>query len=92
MYLEKAIEKVSRFYQWHRQKIVEVQGNLSTTGGTIFRGAYSKGGVNKTGDNKSSIGFTNEEEVNQILDKIAQVGYQNLTDKEREVLFKASKE
>lgn len=65
---------------------------LSTTGGTIFRGAYSKGGVNKTGDNKSSIGFTNEEEVNQILDKIAQVGYQNLTDKEREVLFKASKE
>jgi membrane associated rhomboid family serine protease len=32
-----------------------------------------------------------EAEVNAILDKITQVGYNNLTDKEKETLFKASK-
>jgi hypothetical protein len=32
-----------------------------------------------------------EAEVNVILDKISQVGYNNLTTKEKETLFKASK-
>jgi hypothetical protein len=33
-----------------------------------------------------------EEVVNQILDKISQVGYNNLTQKEKETLFKASQD
>ena len=44
------------------------------------------------GSASSKLNFKNEEEVNRILDKIAQVGYQNLTEEEREILFKASKE
>lgn len=36
--------------------------------------------------------FADEQEMNRILDKIAQVGYQNLTESEREFLFKASQE
>ena len=36
--------------------------------------------------------FKDEQEMNRILDKIAQVGYQNLTEAEREFLFKASQE
>jgi membrane associated rhomboid family serine protease len=48
-------------------------------------------GSGKSGKN-NAVGFANEAEVNRILDKIAQVGYQNLTNDEREILFKASKE
>jgi galactokinase/mevalonate kinase-like predicted kinase len=33
-----------------------------------------------------------EEVVNEILDKISQVGYNNLTQKEKETLFKASQD
>ncbi len=65
---------------------------LNATGGSSFRGTSNHGLADQTMKSGTTKGFTNEEEVNQILDKIAQVGYQNLTDKEREVLFKASKE
>ena len=32
-----------------------------------------------------------QEDIDRILDKISQSGYQNLTAKEKEILFKASK-
>lgn len=35
--------------------------------------------------------FVNQEEIDKILDKISQSGYQNLTDREKKILFEASK-
>jgi len=32
-----------------------------------------------------------QEEIDRILDKISQTGYQNLTEKEKKILFEASK-
>ncbi len=49
----------------------------------------TKSAGSKSNGNSS---FENEDEINRILDKIAQVGYQNLTDEERDILFRASKE
>ena len=40
---------------------------------------------------KTQPGGPSEAEVNALLDKISQVGYNNLTAKEKETLFKASK-
>jgi hypothetical protein len=39
----------------------------------------------------SRNGSPSEAQVNAILDKISQVGYNNLSAKEKEILFKASK-
>jgi hypothetical protein len=51
---------------------------------------FEKG--NKSVASKSSRnGHPSEAEVNAILDKISQVGYNNLSAKEKEILFKASK-
>jgi membrane associated rhomboid family serine protease len=61
----------------------------STVGAGADKSGAGKASRNKT---KGSGNFENEEEINRILDKIAQVGYQNLTEEEREILFKASKE
>jgi hypothetical protein len=51
---------------------------------------FEKG--NKSVASKASRnGNPSEAEVNAILDKISQVGYNNLSAKEKEILFKASK-
>ncbi|MBM3439190.1 MAG: hypothetical protein FJX91_08700 [Bacteroidetes bacterium] len=52
---------------------------------------FEKG--NKPKDSKKSLkkNGPSEAEVNAILDKISQVGYNNLSVKEKETLFKASK-
>jgi rhomboid family protein len=42
----------------------------------------------KDEDNKEEI---SQEQIDKILDKISQSGYQNLTDKEKKILFEASK-
>jgi membrane associated rhomboid family serine protease len=39
-------------------------------------------------DNKTEV---SQEQIDKILDKISQSGYQNLTDKEKKILFEASK-
>jgi len=40
---------------------------------------------------KKSSGGVTQEEIDRILDKISQSGYQNLTEKEKKILFEASK-
>ena len=42
-------------------------------------------------ENKSSEDQVNQEVIDEILDKISRSGYQNLTEKEKKILFEASK-
>jgi hypothetical protein len=42
-------------------------------------------------DNKGSEDKVDQEVIDQILDKISRSGYQNLTEKEKKILFEASK-
>lgn len=35
--------------------------------------------------------YVTQEEIDRILDKISQSGYQNLTEREKKILFEASK-
>lgn len=42
-------------------------------------------------DNTKGEETISQEEIDRILDKISQSGYQNLTDREKKILFKASK-
>ncbi len=42
-------------------------------------------------DSSKNNEFINQEEIDRILDKISQSGYQNLTDREKKILFEASK-
>jgi len=41
--------------------------------------------------NKKEDVEVNQAEIDKILDKISQSGYQNLTDREKQILFQASK-
>jgi membrane associated rhomboid family serine protease len=42
-------------------------------------------------DNRKNEEQVNQEEIDKILDKISQSGYQNLSDREKKILFEASK-
>jgi len=42
-------------------------------------------------DNKKSSDKVDQEVIDEILDKISRSGYQNLTEKEKKILFEASK-
>lgn len=42
-------------------------------------------------DNRGKEESVNQEEIDKILDKISQSGYQNLSDREKKILFEASK-
>lgn len=42
-------------------------------------------------DSKKEDDIINQEEIDKILDKISQSGYQNLSDREKRILFEASK-
>lgn len=52
---------------------------------------FEKGNKTVVSNATRGKGGPSEAEVNMILDKISQVGYNNLTAKEKETLFKASK-
>lgn len=45
----------------------------------------------KTGQQKGSAGKTTQEQIDAILDKISEGGYQSLTEEEKRILFEASK-
>ena len=45
----------------------------------------------KDDDHEDKKGEISQEDIDKILDKISQSGYQNLTEKEKKILFEASK-
>jgi membrane associated rhomboid family serine protease len=71
-------------------------GNWITSSVTPKERNISNMRVNRTHNDVVSknrkSGQPSEETVNQILDKISQVGYNNLSQKEKETLFKASQD
>ena len=79
-----------------------VGGYVAHMGGLVWGTLYAFGVLkgNMRVNNPFNVGVSknrksanpSEEVVNEILDKISQVGYNNLTQKEKETLFKASQD
>ena len=72
--------------------------NVFSTGkfGQTFRKAVKKNDVEDAkfydiNDNSKKDDSVSQEEIDRILDKISQSGYQNLTDREKKILFEASR-
>ncbi len=64
--------------------------------GRTFRKAVKKDDVEDAkfydiNDNSKKDDSVSQEEIDRILDKISQSGYQNLTDREKKILFEASR-
>ena len=76
-------------------------GNTFTSSGSKFRRPMGFGRGDKqvqdaefyevNNKSKDENSLSNQEEIDRILDKISQSGYQNLTEREKRILFEASK-
>jgi hypothetical protein len=69
----------------------EAVANIFTKKSAKNRPMRFQKGDKSVASKPSRHGGPSEAEVNAILDKISQVGYNNLSAKEKEILFKASK-
>lgn len=73
------------------------KGTFSSGGfGQAFRNAVKKSDVEEAkfydiNESKKDEDTVSQEEIDRILDKISQSGYQNLTDREKKILFDASR-
>lgn len=85
-----------RFFNWMQSYKRPSSGSSSSSSSFNFRKPFQKDGDNVQEArfydiNEKKSDEIDQEEIDRILDKISRSGYQNLTDKEKKILFEASK-
>lgn len=87
---------IDRLYTSIKNNLSSKKSSISGKGGTFRRkfGTSNKEIKDATFyeiQNENSASEINQDEIDTILDKISQSGYQNLTEREKKILFEASK-